>query len=191
MQLSFLKLRVADRFDPYQSLQNLAPVFLQIVFSDPALWPSDYHSTSVSLAHILAANRYELDCFVLMDMLCSMACGLPQVIDYDTSVRAFVNNHTSLHDFPSELQIILAEINNLCFQTSVAHNWHDVELRLLSWQSPAPATTDEDSWKTIAQLAVHESWRQTLLIYLYMVSRDFIRNETITVKLRTMHYSIV
>lgn len=99
-----------------------------------------------------------------------MACGLPQVIDYDTSVPAFATNNHTLHGFPAELQIVLVDINIRCFQNSVAHDWMVIEQRLLAWRSPVPDAADEDSWKTIAQLAVHESWRQTLLIYLYMVS---------------------
>ncbi|KAF8606300.1 hypothetical protein BDV93DRAFT_604790 [Ceratobasidium sp. AG-I] len=170
LELALLKLRVVDRIDLYQLLQNLTPIFLQVVFSDSTLWPSEYHSTSVSLAHILASNRNELHCFILMDMLCSMIYGLPQLIEYDTSVPVFSTDKHSLHVIPAELQIILVEINIRCFQMSVAHDWNDIEQRLLSWQSPTPVTVDEDSWKTIAQLAVHESWRQTLLIYLYMAA---------------------
>lgn len=99
-----------------------------------------------------------------------MACGLPQAIDYDTSLPKFMPNKPTFHSFPLELHIILIEINKRHFQTSAMHDWKDIERRLLTWQSPAPATPDGDSWKTIAQLTVHESWRQTLLIYLYMVS---------------------
>ena len=166
-------MRVADRFNPYHLLQNLAPVFLQVVFSDSTLWPSDYHSTSVSLAHILASNRYELHCFVLLDMLCSMLYGLPQLIEYDTSVPAFSTNKPSFHVFPAELQIILVRINARCFQEPVADGRNDIEQSLLRWQPPLPTTAGEDSWKRIVELAVHESWRQTLLIYFYMVSALF------------------
>ncbi|KAF8606270.1 hypothetical protein BDV93DRAFT_521101 [Ceratobasidium sp. AG-I] len=168
LELNFVIVRVANRFNLHQLLQNLAPVFLQVVFSDSTLWPSDYYSTSVSLAHILASNRYELHCLALLDMLCSMTCGLPQVIEYDTSVPVFSTNKHSLDVFPAELQILLVEINTRCFQKSVANDWNGIEQRLLSWQPPLPAAADGDSWKTIVELAVYESWRQTLLIYLYM-----------------------
>lgn len=125
-------------------------------------------SPLVSLPHIIASGRQELNHFIMLDILCSMTYGLPQMIEYDTvSLLPMSDKHT--HGFPTEFQIILADINSR-FHNYLVYDWRNVEQRILAWQSPVCATSHQESWKTIAQLAVHESWRQTLLIYLYMVS---------------------
>lgn len=147
----------------------MAPTFLDVIASEPTLWPDQYSSVSVSLAHINASNRHELQHFALIDMLCAMTYGLPQILDYDTSTPAFAASEAPVHGFHADLQIALADINKRCAQGSVAHDWQSIELRVLDWRPPVCATADEDAWKTVAQLAVDESWRHTILIYLYMV----------------------
>lgn len=143
-------------------------MFLQLVFSDPTLWPNVDISPLVSLPYVLASNRHELDHFIMVDILCSTTYGLPQMIEYDTSGSLPVFDR-HIHGFPMEFHIVLADINTR-FQKSLVYDWQSVEQRILAWQSPVCATSDQESWKRVSQLAVLESWRQTLLIYLYMVS---------------------
>ncbi|KAF8606286.1 hypothetical protein BDV93DRAFT_542989 [Ceratobasidium sp. AG-I] len=167
MELAFIKTRVRSQFDTFQLLRSMAPVFLKIVALDSSLWPSQ-HKFSVSLAHVLASDRRELEHFVLLDMLYAMTHGLPQAIIYDTSVPAFTTQIVPFCGFPVELQIVLADINARCAQGYAAHDWRRLEKRIFAWEPPVCAAVDEDGWKISAQLAIHESWRHTMLIYLYM-----------------------
>ena len=102
-------------------------------------------------------------------MLYAMTHGVPQVLIYDTSVSAFPTDSVPFYGFPVELQIVLADINVCYAQGYAAHDWQKIEERIFAWDPPVYATMDEDAWKTSAQLAIHESWRHTILIYLYMV----------------------
>ena len=144
-------------------------MFLQLVYADLSLWPDRQASPFVPLANILVSDRHELNHFILLDMLCSALYGLPHMIQYNTSVPALVDL-SPVHGMPATFQIALIEISSCYSRRYTACDWHDIEHRLLNWQSPICGTNNEESWKIIAQLAVHESWRQTLLIYLYMVS---------------------
>ncbi|KAG8739504.1 hypothetical protein FRC10_005567, partial [Ceratobasidium sp. 414] len=173
LEIMLFKLRTLNSINTYQLLRDQAPTFLQIVFSDPTLWPSTYDSIKVSLAHILASTRYEITHFALLDMMCSMAYGLPQVIDYDTSVpplKANVNPVEWIHGCPVELQTVIVKINSLCNwnQIGPAPDWQCLEQELHDWRPPTCKVSEEESWRVVAQLAVRESWRHTLLIYLYM-----------------------
>ncbi|KAG9088556.1 hypothetical protein FRC07_012516, partial [Ceratobasidium sp. 392] len=174
LELTLFKLRTTNSLNTYQLLQSQAQAFLQIVFSDPAFWPNVYYdSTRVSLAHVLGSTRYEITHFALLDMMCSMAYGLPQVIEYDTSGPPLEANFHPIewvHGCPVELQMIIVKINSLCNWNRIgpAPSWQSVEQELLSWAPLVSKLQEEDSWKPIARLAVRESWRHALLIYLYM-----------------------
>ncbi|KAG9075042.1 hypothetical protein FRC06_010310, partial [Ceratobasidium sp. 370] len=171
LELALFKLRTHGT-DTYELLKSYAPTFLQIVFSDAALWPNS-HSTSVSLVHVLASMSYEISHFAMLDMMCSMAYGLPQVVDYDTSIPPFdpgVHPAELVHGCPLELQIILVDINTRSAWKQVGPilDWHDIEQKLREWRPTVRSSAGEDSWKSVARLAVQESWRHLLLIYLYM-----------------------
>ncbi|KAG9119140.1 hypothetical protein FRC07_005998, partial [Ceratobasidium sp. 392] len=103
-----------------------------------------------------------------------MTYGVPQAIEYDTStpsLKSYVHPTEWVHGCPLELKIMLADINKYVVwsQAGVIPDWRNLEQRLLSWQSsPQDTIPDEESWKMIARLAIQESWRHTLLIYLYM-----------------------
>lgn len=64
---------------------------------------------------------------------------------------------------------MLAKINAFRDQSFV-DDWQQIERRLMSWQARLSYQLQvPESWKSVAWLAVQESWRQTLLIYLYLV----------------------
>lgn len=151
----------------------MVPTFLEIAFSDSTLWPNQYNLTAVSVAHILASNRHELGHFIYLDSITSMVYGMPQVLEYDTFTPPFNSATRPIQGCPicpAVLQIALIDMNNLCSQMYIGDEWRGIERRILSWEAPIRDTTDVESWKIITQLAIEESWRQTLLIYLYMVS---------------------
>ncbi|KAG8744452.1 hypothetical protein FRC10_010122 [Ceratobasidium sp. 414] len=173
LELAFLKLKFSDGLNAYEVLLSLAPVFLQLVFADSTLWLNSYAFT-VSLAHILASPRFELGHFIFVDSLCSMVYALPQVIEYDTSISPFNSDMHPIewaHGCPIEYQIALVEINARCNGPNQARpeiDWRPIERCIKSWQPAVPAPPSEQSWRTVARLAVQETWRHMLLVYLYM-----------------------
>lgn len=160
----------------YQVLRGVTPTFLQIVFSDPTLWAStDCNSTAIPLAKVLSSPRHEVAYFTLVDSTCAMAFGLPQQVEYDTTLDHFLmcpTPYECAYSAPTEFQIILAEINASRDKSLTARNWGDIEYELVTWQArPSSYYSSWESWMVVAWLAVQESWRHALLVYFYMVSR--------------------
>ncbi|KAB5591698.1 Oleate activated transcription factor 3 [Ceratobasidium theobromae] len=171
LELSYLKTILLSNYDMYPYLRYTTPTFLQTVFSDPTLWP-DNTITSVSVAHILSSPRCELGNFIVMDTIYAMAYGLPQHVEYDTSITSIPDDSMNFewaHGCPTEFQIILAQINQCRDRNPNAPDWRDIEHRLITWQSRSNSHhTEWESWMVVAWLAVQETWRHTLLAYLYM-----------------------
>ncbi|KAG8766478.1 hypothetical protein FRC12_006862 [Ceratobasidium sp. 428] len=174
LELSFLRMMYNDGADAYQILHDTAPIFLQLVLADPLLWLDPTNLVSLSLGHVLNSQHYELSRFVLLDTLYSMAYGLPQVIEYDTSTPPFGSDPQPvewIHGLPVALKIILVELNKRCSgrnRVAPEPDWQPIEHSIKSWAPITQFPPSKKSWKAAAMLAVHESWRHTLLIYLYM-----------------------
>ncbi|CEL54147.1 hypothetical protein RSOLAG1IB_06858 [Rhizoctonia solani AG-1 IB] len=171
LEVAFLKMRVSNGYNTYRILRNAAPTFLEIVYSDSNLWPDPNGPPMVCMSKVVSSSRFELGHFVLMDVLCSMAYGVPQIMDYETATLIHGEELHPIewfHCCPHEFQICIAEMNRRCATSYVAPDWHVIEHRLLSYKVPLISVDHAESWKTIARVAVVESWRQTLLIYLYM-----------------------
>ncbi|QRW11317.1 Fungal specific transcription factor domain [Ceratobasidium sp. AG-Ba] len=47
-------------------------------------------------------------------------------------------------------------------------DWRSIEQELHEWKPFTRTALEEESWRGVVRLAVQESWRHTLLIYLYM-----------------------
>ncbi|KAG8731410.1 hypothetical protein FRC12_019753 [Ceratobasidium sp. 428] len=174
LEVTFVKLMFARGVGGYQLLRDTVPTFLQLVFTESTLWPDPTNFASVSLAHVLGSTNYELSRFILLDALHSMVYGLPQVIEYDTSTPLAplgVWPCEWVHGCPIQLQFALVDINKHCnsrIQVGPELDWRPIEHRIKSWQPTVQALSGNDSWKTIATMVVQESWRHSLLIYLYM-----------------------
>ncbi|KEP47231.1 putative fungal Zn(2)-cys(6) binuclear cluster domain protein [Rhizoctonia solani 123E] len=171
LEAAFLKMRISNGYRAYQLLQNAAPVFMELVYSDPSLWPDPNGPPMVCMSKVAASTRFELGHFTLIDTVCSMAYGLPQVVQYETatpSLEPEIHPIEWVHCCPLEFQVCLAEMNKCCAKSYVAPDWRAIEHRLVSYKAPVVALGNTESWKAIARIAVVESWRQVLLIYLYM-----------------------
>ncbi|KAF8606233.1 hypothetical protein BDV93DRAFT_363816 [Ceratobasidium sp. AG-I] len=170
LEIGFLKLRLKHDFHILQLLRKCAPIFLQIVFSDPTLWPQGRSLTAVSVSHILGSMHYELGQFILLDVFCAMAYAIPPMLEYDTSCPPFrseIHLVEWVYGCPAEFHIALVDINARCALDHVAPDWRDIEQRILSWR-PRLDDSAGEAWQQIGRVAVHETWRQTLLVYLYM-----------------------
>ncbi|KAH7335980.1 hypothetical protein B0J17DRAFT_668598 [Rhizoctonia solani] len=171
LEAAFLKMRVSNGYRAYQLLRNTAPTFLEIVHSDPNLWPNPNGPPIICLSKIASSIRFELGHFALLDNICSMLYGLPQVVDYETTtpyLEPEIHPVEWIHCCPLEFQVCIAEMNKCCAKSYVAPNWRAIEHRLLSYKSRVTEMDNTESWKAVARLAVVESWRQVSLIYLYM-----------------------
>ncbi|KAL5633970.1 hypothetical protein ACGC1H_005978 [Rhizoctonia solani] len=174
IHVSLLRTLVVHSSNVYQVLRSVTPAFLQSAFSNPALWPSGSNPAYIPLMSILTMGSHELAYFTLIDCACAMAFGLPQLVEYDTTMYALPtpSSHQWAHCSPTEFQVVLAEINACRDKSPAARDWREIERWLLAWQSRPGEHTFTESWMTVAWYAVQESWRLVLLIYLYLAVCD-------------------
>ncbi|QRW05814.1 Fungal specific transcription factor domain [Ceratobasidium sp. AG-Ba] len=174
LEIGCTKLMLSANVSAYQVLQDVAPTFIQLVFTDPTLWLASLDFTSVCVGHILGSTNYELAKFIQLDALHSMVYGLPQVIEYDTSTpppKAGTWPSEWVHGCPIELQFALIDINKHCnsrTQVLPQLDWCRIEDKIKSWTPRVPAKSGDEAWKAVAMVFIQESWRHALLIYLYM-----------------------
>ncbi|KAF8606104.1 hypothetical protein BDV93DRAFT_520961 [Ceratobasidium sp. AG-I] len=109
----------------------------------------------------------------------AFALGTPSLVQYDASdypiVPVVVRPLEWVHGIPEELIVNLVQINSWRASNPGipnANDWLELELRALAW---IPRTTElmgedlsEDSYKVVSRMAVQETWRHTVLIYIYM-----------------------
>ncbi|KDN43599.1 hypothetical protein RSAG8_05976, partial [Rhizoctonia solani AG-8 WAC10335] len=172
LEVFYVKVAVLDAATTYRLMCRLAPNFLQVIYSDPTLWSTEHNPALVSMAHLFSSPRYGPAGYMLMDVMASMVYGVPHLAEYNTDIEPF---HTELHPaewmncVPGEFLILLAKINNCRDQGLLADDWRDIERRLVTWEPRLRFEPEGlDSNKSVAWLALQETWRQTLLIYLYL-----------------------
>ena len=172
LEILLLKTMVEHSSNTYQLLRSATPTFLQMAYSEPTLWPTDCDPTCIPLVNVITSSRHEFSFFTLMDTTAAMAFGLPQQVEYDTSMKHLPTSSTAhewVHSTPMEFQIALAEINACRDKSPNARCWEEIERKLTTWQARLTEVDKSwESWMTIAWFAVQESWRHALLIYLYM-----------------------
>ncbi|CAE6455686.1 unnamed protein product, partial [Rhizoctonia solani] len=125
-----LMVMLFNNLNTYQALRTIAPVVLQVTYATPTLWPADSDLTRVPLSNILASTYYELTYFALADCTYAMLSGLPQQIEYNTDVYSPVplpSWHQLTHEFPTELILVLADINACRDNSPYARGWRDIE----------------------------------------------------------------
>ncbi|CAE6516376.1 unnamed protein product [Rhizoctonia solani] len=172
LEMFYVKVAIFNATATYKLMCRLAPTFFQAVYSDPVLWPAEHNPALVSIAYLLACARYGPVGYMLMDVMASMAYGVPHIVTYDADTELF---HTEPHPaewmncFPGEFLLMLARINICRDQGLLAVDWQDIEGQLVTWEArPKYKPEGLDSGKSVAWLALQETWRQTLLIYLYL-----------------------
>ncbi|CAE6369385.1 unnamed protein product [Rhizoctonia solani] len=176
-----MKSMITQKSNIYQILRTIAPTFLQVVYSDPRLWPYGCNPAYIPLSKILLSEVQELAFFALMDCTCAMAFGLPQQVEYDTTVYsppAHSPSHQWAHSTPAHFQLLLADINACRDKSPNAREWREIESCLQTWRFQSEEDTFTESWMTIAWYAVQESWRLALLAYLYMAVCETFSNDS-------------
>ncbi|CEL54141.1 hypothetical protein RSOLAG1IB_06852 [Rhizoctonia solani AG-1 IB] len=180
IEVSLLKHEVTETIvESYACLRSCSLSFLEIAFSEPALWTSKGTSMSISLIRALSSTRGEINRFACMDVMAALALGLPTLAMYDASLDGLdtpvFHSMEYIHGCPSEFLAALVEVHNWRMQYPEAvcnqEQWQLIEERIMSMhQSHDEADTrTADSAQLIIRLAVRESWRHAALIYLYLV----------------------
>ncbi|CAE7212359.1 unnamed protein product [Rhizoctonia solani] len=181
LYVSVMKNMIIHSSRTYQMLRNMSSLFLQVAFSEPDLWTNGYSSTYVPLSNVLSSEAHALAYFALIDCTYAMASGLPQQIEYDTTIypqprcsprTKASSSHQWVHSSPTEFQLVLADINACRDKSPVARDRRDIEQWLVTWQSRHAEYEFTESWMTVAWYAVQESWRLALLVYLYLAVYD-------------------
>ncbi|CEL53626.1 hypothetical protein RSOLAG1IB_06481 [Rhizoctonia solani AG-1 IB] len=153
-------------------LRSTAPTFLQTAYSHPELWSDSSDPTRIPLLKIAASSYHELALFTIIDCTCAMAFGVPQQVEYDTTYSMLPKDplpYEWAHSSPVEFLILLADINACRDGLSGARDWKQMEQELVTWMGrPTQHNETWESWMIVAWVAVQESWRLTLLAYLYM-----------------------
>ncbi|CAE6428271.1 unnamed protein product [Rhizoctonia solani] len=171
LEMFLVKGRLLNTAATYDLFCRFVPNFFQMVYSDPTLWPTQDNPTLISMAHLLASPRYGPASYMIIDVMGSMVYGLPHLVDYNTDIELF---HPEPHPvewvdcFPGEFVVLLAKINT-CRDQKSTEDWQSIEQRIVCWE-PRPQFEIKglESWKSVAWLALQESWKQTLLMYLYL-----------------------
>ncbi|ELU35799.1 hypothetical protein AG1IA_10171 [Rhizoctonia solani AG-1 IA] len=172
LHVSLIKTVFINNLNAYQALRNIAPIFLQVIYSMPTLWPAHSDLARVPLPGILNLPTHQFAYFSLIDCTYAMVSGLPQQVEYDTTIHSPLpssSRYQITHGFPNELLLMLADINACRDMSPHARRWEHIEHQLLTWQSRNGEYAFAESWMTVAWYAVQESWRLALLIYLYLV----------------------
>ncbi|CAE6519233.1 unnamed protein product [Rhizoctonia solani] len=174
LELAYLRFVTVDSPSGYALLQKSLPRFLHLVAADPSLYlehPSN--SLVVSFPRTFSAPRYELKRFVMYDTAASLVLGLPPLVEYGYDCECDSSSHGLewIHGVPVALVQIVSQINSWRAGSRVTplDDWEALERRLLSWEPRLMVPDGEDSDAgNIGRLAIQESWRHTVLIYLYM-----------------------
>ncbi|CUA73183.1 hypothetical protein RSOLAG22IIIB_05184 [Rhizoctonia solani] len=171
LHIAIMKTLLVQTSNVHQTLRTITPIFLQVVYSDPRLWPNGCNPAYIPLSSVLASELHVLAFFAFMDCTCAMAFGLPHQVEYDTTVYsppAHSPSHQWAHSTPAHFLLLLADINACRDKSPNAREWREIESCLQTWCFRSGEHTFTESWMTIAWYAVQESWRLALLAYLYM-----------------------
>ncbi|CAE6518674.1 unnamed protein product [Rhizoctonia solani] len=176
IEVSLLKHEVTETIaEGYACLQSSSLSFLQLAFSEPALWSSENASMSIPLTRALSSTRGEINRFACTDVMTALALGLPTLAVYDTSLDELdipsFHAMEYVHGCPTEFLITLMEIHNWRLEhpddMCARQQWQAIEERIMRLRQ-ADETDAANSAQAVIRLAVRESWRHATLIYLYL-----------------------
>ncbi|KAG8777535.1 hypothetical protein FRC12_000322 [Ceratobasidium sp. 428] len=175
IELSFLKFVVVGYAAGYSVLRRSAPMFFQLFAADPSLWFEQNGRLLISLSRALSAERYEIRRFVFYDTMLALVLGLPPLVEYDSSefpiISELVEPLDGVHGVPIELIVNIVQVNAwraAHLGVPNADGWMGLEVRTLTWDPRTEEIQGGDSYEVVTRLAVQESWRHAVLIYIYM-----------------------
>ncbi|KAJ1305591.1 hypothetical protein OPQ81_000588 [Rhizoctonia solani] len=173
LELSFLKFATVDTASGYNLLRKALPMFFQLVATETDLYKEHPNGNLVvSFLRTLNSTPHEFQRFVIYDTISALILGVPPLVEYgydggcDSSSYVF----EWVHGIPLTLVEIVSQVNSWRAGSRVPlDDWKTMESRVLAW-SPPPAVPGDDPAEnvSVARSAVQESWRQVVLIYIYM-----------------------
>ncbi|KEP49939.1 putative fungal Zn(2)-cys(6) binuclear cluster domain protein [Rhizoctonia solani 123E] len=171
LEIYSLQTSMQSIFDCLQTLRCAAPIF-RLSCSEPPEQPID-------LSNILLESNLNLRHFATIDIMSSVATGLPTYFQYKVpfslelceQIRGGLNKIDLqwLHGFPDQIFLLFAWINSLCETPGAGEN-----SELIAWiEGVVPQITiapdsSGDPLLRIGRMVVQECWRFAVLIYLYM-----------------------
>ncbi|EUC67673.1 fungal zn(2)-cys(6) binuclear cluster domain protein [Rhizoctonia solani AG-3 Rhs1AP] len=176
MYFTFL---TVDIVPGYVRLRKALPSFLHLVGADSTLYSEHPNGNLfVSLPRTLGVPRNELKRFLMYDTATALVLGIPPLVEYGYDGECHPASHGLewIHGTPLTLVQAIAQVNSWRAGSRVPLNdWRVLEGRVLAWE-PGPIVPDDENPGTgdVARLAVQESWRHAVLIYIYMGMWSFI-----------------
>ncbi|KAG8740718.1 hypothetical protein FRC12_015906 [Ceratobasidium sp. 428] len=171
MDLAGFKFITADTPSGYLLMKHAAPLFHRVACCYPTIWTN---SGSISLPRVINLPNPEIFRFVWMDTISALIFGTNPLLLYDSHlerVRFSQRQLEWMYGCPEEFVVLLGQLNagrsyRVGHNVFPSNSWSSLEVEIRGWVSPIEQSLE--SCTSVARLAVHECWRHTLLIYLYM-----------------------
>ncbi|CAE6436950.1 unnamed protein product [Rhizoctonia solani] len=168
IDLAGFKFMTSNNAAGYELIQKATPTLLRLAYRHPEIWTK---SGLISISQVMSCAKYEIFNFIWMDNIVAMVLGTSTFLPYDITGQASHSRFQMewIWGCPQEFVIQCARINKLRFSAggqSGLNQWKGIERELMEWEPVSESTND--SRDVVARLAVQESWRHAMLIYLYM-----------------------
>ncbi|KAF8594952.1 hypothetical protein BDV93DRAFT_528998 [Ceratobasidium sp. AG-I] len=181
-ELSTYAYMISSNASGYALFKESTPYFLQVASTFSNLWAPN---SAIYLSHALCCPQYGVRAFVLMDTVTALAFGVSALLVYETTpqVTEMIQGTRVLewvYGCPPDIILLMARINawraSKWIESSLLETgestkpddgkWRTIETLLRCWR-PTIEEVDGSS-NLVTRLAIQESWRQGVLIYLYM-----------------------
>ncbi|CAE6355520.1 unnamed protein product [Rhizoctonia solani] len=174
LELAYLKFTTVDIVSGYVTLRRALPGFLRLAAADKSLYMEHPNGNLVlSFPRALNSPRHELERFIIYDTATAFVLGVPPLVEYGYSndFDCVSPGFEWIHGIPAALVEAISQINSwrAGSRAPPLDDWRILERHILAWQPQIRIPEHEESvTECVARLAVQESWRYVVLIYLYM-----------------------
>ncbi|CAE6498933.1 unnamed protein product, partial [Rhizoctonia solani] len=167
-ELAGFKFMTSDNAAGYDLTRKATPTLLRLAYCYPEIWTE---KGMISPSRVMLHNKYEVFNFIWVDNIAAMVLGTSTFLPYDTTATAHRSQFGMewIWGCPEEFIIQCARINMIRSSEEGQRNsgqWKNIESEIIEWEPVVEQSND--SRDTVARLAVQESWRHAMLIYLYM-----------------------
>ncbi|CUA71982.1 Adhesion and hyphal regulator 1 [Rhizoctonia solani] len=157
-------------------LRKAVPFFLALAAKYPEMWADDL---SISIRHAFSGLRFQFSHFAFLDTVTALVFGTIPLIHYDTNFCPILQPPKSFyiewaHGCSSIVIVLLARVNSWraarladpMHPTPTLEEQQQFQDCLREW-NPTIEYGDEPAF-VMGRLAVQETWRHAVLIYMYM-----------------------
>ncbi|KAF8594946.1 hypothetical protein BDV93DRAFT_528996 [Ceratobasidium sp. AG-I] len=165
----------------YSLFKTTTPYVLQFASTIPHLWSPN---SSIYILHMLKSDAYEIRFFPFVDTICALAFGVLPILQYDTAFHRPERKTENpmllewVNGCPTEVVVLLARINAVRAARLIGSTngtgdgeregdeWKKIEETMKNWSPTVEQVDGSDN--SIMRLAIQESWRHAVYVYLYM-----------------------